>query len=359
MRRFSLSILILLVSLCAACGRSGQVAQGAAPEAMPVKVQQVQEESVGEYTEYLSNLRSRNSSVLQPQVEGQVTRIFVKAGDKVAAGAPLLQIDPLKQQATVSSQEATVRARQAALVLAERELERKKRLAAEGVISRQELDQAQSAYDSANSEVAALGASVREQEAQLRYYTVRAPAAGTVGDIPVRVGDRVTTSTILTTVDKGGELEAYISLPAEKAGDVRRGMKVQFLDGSGEPSGESRINFISPRVDTENQLLLVKAPVPNDNGRYRNAQVVNVRILWSESKAPVIPVLAVSRVSGELFAFVAQDEGGKTVAKQRLLKVGDVVGNNYIVNDGLKAGERLITTNVQMLADGMPIAPQS
>lgn len=359
MRRLSILYLFLLVSFFAACSRSGQVAEGAAPQAMPVKVQAVQEESVGEYTEYLSTLRSRDSSILQPQVEGHITQIYVKAGDKVAAGQPLLQIDPLKQQATVTSQEASARAREAALVLAEQELRRKKQLAEEGVISRQELDQAQSAYDSARSEVAAMGAAVREQQAQLRYYTVRAPAAGTVGDIPVRVGDRVTTSTVLTTVDKRGELEAYISIPTEKAGDVRQGMKVQFLDESGKPVGESRINFISPRVDNENQLLLVKAPVPNDNGRYRNAQIVHVRVLWSEAKAPVVPVLAVSRISGEIFAFVAEDEGGKTVAKQRMLKVGDVVGNNYVVTDGVKPGERLITTNVQMLADGMPIAPQS
>ena len=82
-------------------------------------------------------------------------------------------------------------------------------------------------------------------------------------------------------------------------------------------------------------------------------------MVWSERQAPVIPVTAVSRLSGKLFAFVAEGQGQQTVARQRVIEVGDLIGNDYVVLNGIKAGDKIIVTNVQMLADGMPIVPQS
>src|SRR5581483_11409090 len=144
------------------------------------------------------------------------------------------QIDPSKQEATVNSQEATLRSRQASLELNRADLERTQKLFDAGVVSRQALDQAKSTYDATKAEVDALEATIREQQVQLHYYLVRAPAAGVIGDIPVRVGDRVTSSTSLTTLDQSGELEAYVSVPAEKSSQVRMGMPLELLDDSGK-----------------------------------------------------------------------------------------------------------------------------
>jgi len=99
--------------LLAGCGKTeagNQGAAGGAPQAMPVQVIVAKLQKIPDTTEYLSVLKSRHSATINPQVEGQITKIFVKSGDRVAAGTPLLQIDPLKQQATVSSQEAAVAA---------------------------------------------------------------------------------------------------------------------------------------------------------------------------------------------------------------------------------------------------------
>jgi len=173
------------------------------------------------------------------------------------------------------------------------------------------------------------------------------------------VGDRVTVSTVLTTLDEKGELEAYISIPAEKAGEVKVGTAIDLLsDAAGAPT-RTKISFVSPRVDSANQLLLVKAWVPNADHRFRNDQVVHARVIYREIERPVVPVVAVSRLGGQIFAFVAEGQGDHAVAKQRAIKVGDVVGNNYVVLDGLKPGDRIITTGVQILVDGMPVAPQS
>jgi RND family efflux transporter MFP subunit len=323
-----------------------------------VQTQSAQEQNVGDFTEYLATLKSRSSSVLQPEVEGQITRIFVKSGDHVQPGQVLMEIDPRRQAATVNSQEANFRSRNAALDYNAKELERRKGLFAAGVISRQDLDQAQSAYDSSKADVDALQQNVDQQKVQLRYFSVYAPTAGTLGDIPVRVGDRVTNSTILTTLDQGNALEAYISIPAEKSVDIHVGMPVDLAADDGTVS-RTNVSFVSTRVDPASQLLLVKANVPNANGHFRNDQVLHARVVWKQVGRPMLPVTAVSRIGGQTFAFVVADQKGQTVAQQRSVQLGEIVGNNYEVLGGIQPGEKVVTTSVNMLVDGMPIVPES
>jgi RND family efflux transporter MFP subunit len=352
--------LCALALLFAGCGKQSTKASAAAgPQALPVKVLTVRAQLVPDATDYLATLKSRNASALQPQVEGEVIRIFVHSGEQVSVGTPILEIDPKKQEASVSSQEAAYKSKLATLEFNRVELERRKKLYAAGVISKTDLDTAQTAYDASRADAEALAASIREQKEQLRYYTVRAPMTGMVGDIPVRVGDRVATSTRLTTLDRGGDVEAYVYVPAEKAAAVRVNMPVEIVDDSGQPLLRTTVFFISPQVDTNTQTLLLKAKVANRGRKFRNDQTVHARLIWSERKAPMIPVTAVSRLSGKLFAFVAEGEGQKTVARQRMIQVGDVIGNDYVVVDGIQPGDRLITTAVQMLVDGMPVVPQT
>jgi multidrug efflux pump subunit AcrA (membrane-fusion protein) len=82
-------------------------------------------------------------------------------------------------------------------------------------------------------------------------------------------------------------------------------------------------------------------------------------VVWSERPAPMIPVTAVSRLSGKMFAFVAEAQGSQSVARQRTIEVGDLIGNDYVVLDGIKPGDKVIVSNVQMLVEGMPVVPQS
>src|ERR1700688_173609 len=128
-------------------------APGAAAPAMPVQVRIAPAVKIPDTTEYLSILKSRHSASINPQVEGQITRIFVKSGDHVESGTPLLQIDPLKQEATVNSQEASRAAQEANLRYAKISLERAQKLFDAGVISKQEIDNAQTGYDAAVSQV--------------------------------------------------------------------------------------------------------------------------------------------------------------------------------------------------------------
>src|SRR5579864_515316 len=352
------SILATAVSLSMAlsgCGSNVSAGKPGGAQAFPVKVITAQAQLVPQSTDYLATLKSRSASILQPQVEGDITRIFVHSGQRVEAGRPILEIDPSKQEATVRNQEAAHKSKLATMEQARTDLERKKQLYAAGVIAKADLDLAQSTYNAARADVDALGASIREQQVQLHYYTVRASTSGMVGDIPVRVGDHVTNQTMLTTLDRGGELEAYIDLPAEKSSALRMGIPVDLLDNQDQPVLRTRISFISPRVG-DSQTLLVKAPVPASDSHFRNAQQVYARVVWSEEKRPLIPVTAVSRLSGKMFVFVAEGQGQQSVAHQRLIQVGDLVGNNYVVLDGIQPGDKVIVSSVQMLVDGMPVA---
>jgi RND family efflux transporter MFP subunit len=351
---------LLVISATLGCSASSsQKAQASGPGAMPVKVQEARAVPIDDTSEYVATLKSRDSAVIMPQVDGQVTQIFVHSGDKVTTGTPLMEIDPLKQQATVRSQESAGEAQQANLKWAKQQYERAQGLFSAGVVSKQDLDQAKSALDAAQAQMDALDAQVREQRVQLHYYKVVAPRPGIVGDIPVHVGDRVTSSTQLTTVDKPDNMEVYVYVPIEHASQLRLNLPVQVIDDAGKVLAESRVSFVSPQVDNTTQTVLVKARIANSKDRLRQSQFIRARIIWGTHKNPKVPILAVSRLAGQYFAFVAEPQnGGSYVAQQRPLKIGQTVGNDYEVEEGIKPGDKVIVSGTQFLMNGMPVIPQ-
>ncbi len=346
-----------------ACGKSKE-AQADAPQAMPVKVQTAKAQRVDVTTDYVATLKSRDSAVVMPQVEGIITQIFVHSGERVADGAPMMQIDPAKQQATLKSQESATAAQVAQVKWAQQNYDRVSGLANAGVVSKQDLDQARATLDAAQAQLHSLDAQVNEQQVQLHYYQVVAPRAGVVGDVPVRVGDRVVTTTTLTTVDRPGSLEAYIYVPIEKSAQLKMNLPVQIVDQSGAPLAASRITFISPQVDTTTQTVLVKAQfagatLANSNDLLRTAQFIRARVVWGSQEKPVVPVVAVSRIGGLYFAFVAEpDQKGGYVVHQKPLQIGQIVGNDYVVLDGVKPGDKVVVSGTQFLIDGVPVVPQ-
>jgi RND family efflux transporter MFP subunit len=350
--------MLLLLATCACSGRGG----GQAPPSgggIPVKVQVAEPAPVSETSEYVATLKSRDSAVIMPEVEGQITDIYVHSGDHVAVGAPLMQIDPRRQEATLSSQEQMRTAQQANVALAQQQFDRINGLYKAGVVSKQDLDQAQAALETSKAQLQSLDAQVKQQQVQLHYYRVVSPRDGIVGDIPVRVGDRVVSSTLLTTVDQPGALEAYVYIPVERSTQLKMDMPVQIVDATGNVLAQSRVTFISPQVDTSTQSVLVKASISNNRDRLRTSQFIRARVVWGERQAPRIPVLSVITLGGQYFAFVAQNENGKIIARQKILRLGQMIGNDYVVLDGIKAGDKVIISGTQFLTDGAPVMPQA
>ncbi len=326
-----------------------------APQPLPVKVQTINLAPVPRVDEYVATIKSRRSATIQPQVDGSLTRILVKSGDQVRAGQVLMTIDPLKQQATVDQQRSTEAQKKATFDYNAVEVERQRQLFKAGVTSKQSLDQAEQAYANSKADWEASTAGRITQQRQLGYYNLTAPFAGLVGDIPVHLGDYVSPQTVLTTVDENADLEAYIYIPTELASKVRMGLPVQIVTSTGQPIESTKVDFVSQQVDNALQGILVKAPIHASLDRFRNAQLVKARVIWSTDPTPTVPVLAVTRIGGQTFVYVATDADGHTVAKQRSVTLGDTVGNDYAVTDGLKRGDKVVISGTQFLIDGAPI----
>ena len=354
---FLLLSAVAMAALATACGQqqAAPPQPSAAQAAAPVTTIVLRSTEIPNSSAYVGTMKSRRSIDLNPQVDGQITEIFVKSGDFVKAGAPVMQIDPLKQEAAVSGQEAARAAQVANVQFAQTQYERAKQLFDSGVVSRMILDQAQTGLDSAKEQLKNLDQQLSAQQVQLRYYKVVAPTDGIVGDIPVRVGDRVTPATLLTTMDRPGNLELYVNVPVERSRDLRLGQRVQLLDTAGAVQAESRIDFISPQVSTDTQSILAKATFDNSSGSLRTSQFARTRVIWGVRQGATLPVLAVSRINGQFFVWVVE-AGPPAVARQKLVHLGDLIGNDYPVLDGVKPGDHVIVVGAQNLLDGAPVA---
>lgn len=377
----------------------------AQPQAVGVKLAAVEAATIDESSDYIASLESRRSVTLQPRIQGQISRIFVTAGDEVKAGTPIIQVDAREQQAAVSSVSAAVAAAQAELEssratlksleaqrqsnlsdvkLNQQEYERYSSLATQGAVSQQTRDQYGNRLDAARSSLSAINAQIQAQQAavsqaekallqaqanaeaqqvQLQYYQISAPFAGTVGNIPVKVGDFVNTSTQLTNITQNRPLEVNISVPIERASQLRPGMPVELLDGQGRSVGTSKIFFIAPNTANSTQSVLIKSLFDNAMGQLRADQYLRAKVIWNRRPGVLVPTTAVTRLGGESFVYVAEAPANYTqgqpqlVARQKPVKLGDIRGNNYQVLEGLKPGERIVVSGILNLQDGVPIIP--
>jgi RND family efflux transporter MFP subunit len=289
----------LAVTLMAGCTKAPPPAP--AMQAMPVAVQPVALSAVPTSDTYVSTIKSRRSATLQPQVDGNLTKILVKSGDAVKAGQLLMQIDPLKQVATVQAQQSSELQQKALFDYNQADLARQEQLYQAGIISKQAYDQALQSFQNSKAGLGSASAQTNTQLQQLEYYRIRAPFAGVVGDIPVHLGDYVSSTSLLTTVDENADLEAYIYLPTDRAAQVHIGLAVDLTDESGAVLAHTTVDFVSPQVDNNLQGILAKAAIPKTSQRLRNGQIVNARVTWGTTQTPTVPVLAVTRIGGQSF----------------------------------------------------------
>jgi len=364
-----------------------------------VKLSQVQLGQIRDSSEFIGTLESRRSVTLQPRIQGQITRIFVKSGDIVKQGEAIIQVDSREQQAsvnsvsaaadgarsqlenakaTLSSLEADRLSNIADVRLNEREYQRSTQLAAEGAISRQTKDQDANRLANARAKLGAIEArikaqkaavsqaektlkqsqaNIQEQKVQLQYYRITAPFTGIVGDIPVKEGDFVNTSSPLASITQNRPLEVEISVPVEKQRELRKGIPVEILDTGGRILASSRIFFISPSANNNTQTILVKALLDNSQGRLRADQLVRARVIWNQRPGVLVPTFAVSRIAGETFVYVAQTKKSpqgttETIATQKRVKLGSITANNYQVLSGLEPGDRIVVSGILNLKNG-------
>jgi RND family efflux transporter MFP subunit len=358
-RLLSITMLVPIGLALAGCKHQDPATAHAAggPQGLPVQTVAVTLQPVPESSEYVATIKSRRSATLQPQVDGRLTQIRVRSGDRVTSGQPMMDIDPQHQTATVASARATEQQKKALYDYNTVEVERQRKLFEAGVTSRDTFDQAQQSFANSKADYESAVELRKTQEEQLAYYTIRAPFDGVVGDIPVHVGDYVSPTTMLTTVDERRDLEAYIYVPTERVSQLKMGLSVDLTDISGKLLEKTKIDFVSPQVDSNLQGILVKAPVQATPDLLRNLQLVKARVIWSTQPMPVVPVLSVVRQGGQSFVFLAKEQNGHFAAHQTPVTLGDTVGNTYAISSGLAQGDKVIVSGTQFLVDGMPVLP--
>lgn len=367
---------------------------------MPVQTITLAPKTIEERSEFVANLQSRRAVMLRPRTQGQITQILVTPGQRVEAGTVLIQIDPAEQQAVVNSGYAGVASAQAnvdsasavlrsleaerlskvaEMQLSQVEYDRYASLAAEGAVSQQTRDQyasrlqvAQASLQAVDGQIQAQRAAVvraekavqeaqsriQAQQVQLQYFQITAPFAGVVGDIPVKVGDYVDTSTPLLTVAENDRLEVNFSIPADRASFLQMGSSVDITDGQGQHLGRSEVFFIAPNTAGSTQSVLVKALLHNTKNHLRTEQFARANVVWKQRSGVRVPTTAVIRLGGETFVFVATPSGAGFVAQQRLVELGSIDGNEYQVVSGLEPKEKVIISGLFALQEGMAIAPQ-
>jgi RND family efflux transporter MFP subunit len=400
-----LGLAVALSLVVAGCSKPQQQAGG--PGAVPVQLQALQPGSFEDSTEFVGSLEAEQRVALKPEIDGRITQIFVTPGDGVGQGQPVVQLSPDQAQAQVAgaqagaqaalygrnTAQAQLEAAQAQLVqtqadvkLAEVNFRRTKSLVEDGALSRQELDNAQNqlavtraaqrqAEDNVRAAQAQLQqasstlnqaqAQVNVNQTTLNYKQVNAPINGVIGDIPLKVGDYVSIGQTITTITQNGSLLLRLQVPSTRSAQLTVGLPVELIDpNSGNRLSTGSISFISPEVDPNAQAILVKARFPNEAGSLREGQYVRARIIWNTTSALLVPTVAVTRLGGQSFVFVAEEnvtDDGQTlqVVSQRPVQLGALQGNRYRVLDGLEEGDRIAVTNILKLQDGVPIQPQT
>ncbi len=364
-QRSTLAALVCLVLLgpLAACKPKTRAGAGGGfalpPGGLPVQTLTVTSTAVPQGDTYVATIKSRRTANINPQVDGNLTNIEVHSGQHVVKGQVLMEIDPVKQRATLDSASATEQQKFAVYEYNQSQVERQRKLFEAGITSRDAYDQALQNFRNSKADYESSSATTSTQKRELGYYRLVAPFDSTVGDIPVHIGDYVSPTTLLTTLDANTDLEAYIYVPTERAADLKIGLPVNILDADGKSVATTKVDFLSPQVDNGLQGILLKAPVQSSVlDRLRNQQLVKARVIWSSNPMPTVPVLAVTRLGGQSFVYVAQDTGGgKYIAHEKPVQLGDTVGNTYAVQSGLAPGEKVILSGLQILQEGFPVHP--
>lgn len=374
--------------------------------ALLVKVQKVGTSTTVESSDFVGALEAQQKVTLQPQIQGRIETILVSSGQRVQKGRLIASLSLDQTQANVASSIAAAGAAQAAIGTAQAQLQqaqaqrtkvaanvqlqqtqfnRTQQLVTEGAQARQELDVARNNLQSAiadlqaaEKQVAAANAAIRQAQANVRQAQagttaaqvnvnlkrVVAPITSVVGEFPVKVGDYVNIGQTITTITQNDALDLNISVPSNRLKQLRIGLPVQLIDPTTQKAiSTGAINYISPTVSSNQQSILSKARFANSQGRLRDGQYVQARIIWNRQPGILIPTVAISRIGGQSFVFVTENTtvNGKPqqIVHQRLVRLGEIQGTNYQVLDGLQSGETIVTSGILKLREGTPIQPQS
>ena len=376
----------------------------AAPQAVPVRVKQLQPGTIQESSEFVGNLEAVKIVEVLPEVEGRIERVLVNPGQRVRAGqtimllkpgkvvpqhkADLVKIDIAKKnyenaQKKLDIVKAKLDTTKAEYTVTSNYVPRVQKLAEAGAIAQIKLDEtlqkqvaAKNNFVSVQQEVAAAQIDVKQAEDNIRQAKAQAdvslinlqskavvsPIAGIVDQLPAKQGSYLNAGqSVVAKIAQTEALELNIAVPSNRSNNLKKGLVVELFDPvSKKKLTSGSLSFISPTINTEGQTILTKARFRNVQGKLRHGQNVRARIIWNNQTGVLIPTTAVSQSGNVSFIYLAKPgEKGQTVAKLVPVKLGNIQGSDYQVISGVKPGDRVAVSNILKLRDGVPVQPEA
>lgn len=360
-----LLFLISMIVLLASCGGNSQAGgPGGAPAGPPpvqITVYDVPAQKTIYFDEYPAVLRSINEVELRAQVSGYITGIHFTEGTKVSKGQKLYSLDQQSTEANYQQAVANLAVQEANLSRALKDVERYRELAKNDAIAKQQVDYAEATYAAAQKQVDAAKAAVQNVQTNVRYSTIVAPFEGRIGISNVRLGAAIVAgNTLLNTISSDDPIAADITIDQNEILRFSELQKSRPQDstfhlaiGTQEYKGLGQISVIDRAVDPNTGSIRARLTYPNHDLVLRPGMSAKVRVKSpTDAKVVVVPFKAVSEMLGEFFVYVI--EGDK--ASQRKVVLGKQVGNNVIIRDGLKEGEKIAVEGVQNLREGSAVA---
>lgn len=361
---------LVLASLVAAlgCGKK----EAPPPQPPEVKVATVVQRDVPIYVEAIGQTRGSTEIEVRARVEGFLETVDFKEGNPVRKGQLLYTIDPRPFEAALAQAKGTLAGAEAQLARARQDVVRYEPLVAKNAISRQDYETAVSVQRAAEAAVDAAKASAQGAQLDLGYTKVLAPEAGLVGKTEVYPGTLVGRgqSTLLTHISQIATIHVRFTIPErdylfyarrkDDRGGVGDGSGLPFelvlADGSVHPT-KGRLVFVDRNVDAETGTILMEAAFPNPGAIVRPGQYARVRAAVDLKKGAIlVPQRAISELQGIYNVAVV---GADDTIEMRMVKPADRIGTLWVVDSGLKAGERVVVEGLQKVRPGIKVKPET
>jgi len=373
MRNSSIFTSFLAVLFLASCGKSKDEAAAAAAASQPkeYKVVTLQPISSTLYVSYPASIQGQQNIEIRPRVEGYIDKIYVDEGAVVRKGQPLFKVSAPQYEQEVRTASASVKSAEAEVSAAKLAISKVKPLVEKEIVSKYELESAQYNLESANATLAQARASLSNARTNVGFTTVTSPVDGVVGSIPFRLGSLVSSANAdpLTTVSSIGNVYAYFAFNEKQllsfskdstgtfAQKIAKLPAVSLLLSDGSLYAEKgKIETINGLINTETGSVNIRARFPNPKGIIRSGSSTKVQLPEEIKDAIIIPQSATFELQDKRFAAVVGKDG-KT--KNTVITVKDnTIGNFYVVESGLKAGDQIVLEGVASLKDDSQIKPK-
>ena len=310
---------------------------------------------------YPATIKGVQDVEIRPKASGFITQINVKEGQTVGAGQVLFVIDNETAQQQVRQAQAAVNTAQQQCNTAKLTYENSKKLHESRVIGDYELRTSQNSFEVAQAQLAQAQAALASAKEQLSYCYVKSPAAGVVGTLPFKKGALVSSSNVLTTVSNNSSMEVYFSVTEKAAMQLQAaGLQslpsVKLLLADGTTYGhEGKVTKMSGVIDQATGSVQLIALFQNPERVLKSGGAGTIVIPRQATDAIIIPQSCVSEVQDKKFVYLLGSDNKVKYSEIKVDAQND--GNNYIVTEGLKTGDKYVTNGITKLTDGMEIKP--